>query len=98
MHRVPKNNQWRKDLAEWKGCSWSVHMTVNGRMVVDHVSVHATKTIGPDITVNGHAASSIAPFDNLRDIVTALLVESAMNATDELFSADQGTLFEGPTE
>ena len=98
MHRVPNQNQWRKDLAEWRGVKWTLLMEVNGRMVVDHVTAVAVKEIGPDVKATGHAESKVDPFDDLRSVVVATLVEAAMNAVDTLLTPGQDPLPFSPHE
>jgi hypothetical protein len=89
MHRVPKNNQLRKDLAEWKGVQWTLTLDINGRMVITHAAASAVKRMGPDLVAYGHAADHLDPFDDLRAKLTDLLVESAMNAVDDLIKGEQ---------
>ena len=80
MHRLKGNPQFGKNLSEWKNHNWIVTIAVNARQVVTGVRVDCKRRLDDGTEADGNASRAIAPFDDLRSMIGALIIESAIAA------------------
>lgn len=97
MHRFRnKTNRLLEVAQSWKGATWTVCLDVNSRQSITGATAKCTRDAGGGIITTGHAYVDVAPFDDLADVLRAVLVDSALNAVDELFEWEEPELPFGP--
>lgn len=86
IHKM-KNVSTGRD--EWRGFNWSVHLAITHRMVVDQVMVTAiydADMIGP---LSCTLVRDCGPFDNLGELITKMVVDSAIEVIDSRLAGEQ---------
>lgn len=80
MYRIPRNNNLRKSMDEWKQHSWRVELQVNARSCVTFVRVVCRRVDDANNEYQGEVSMVVQPFDNLHKLICELQLESAVLA------------------
>lgn len=78
MHRIPRNNNLRRSMDEWKRHTWKIELSVNPRSCVTFVRVICRRTDEANNEYQGEVSMVVQPFDNLTDLIHELQLESAV--------------------